>query len=204
MADFLESDRFPLDKHYTSADLRSWDESVRAEIIDGQLYMQAGPDLYHQVVLGNLFFLIKKFLYKKPCKVFAAPLEVRLFPKDDLSDDTYLEPDIFVVCDQSKLDKRGCQGAPDMIIEILSPSTASRDSVRKFNKYLEAGVREYWIVDPDARVVRVNLFENGKYISRAYGLIDPDEPLPKYEQDIVPVTVLPGLEIDLKLVFEEE
>jgi Uma2 family endonuclease len=105
---------------------------------------------------------------------------VRLFPLDDQSDDTLVEPDIVVVCDSSKLDDRGCNGAPDLVVEILSPATAQRDRVVKFRKYLEAGVREYWIVNPDEKTVQVHILDNGHYIIKTYD-----------ETDAVPVTVLP-------------
>jgi Uma2 family endonuclease len=101
-----------------------------------------------------------------------------------------VEPDISVICDPSKLDEKGCKGAPDFIIEILSPSSARNDLVLKFNLYLKAGVREYWIVDPDANSVQVFILENGRYISASYG-----------DTEKVPVSVLPGLEISLGDVF---
>jgi Uma2 family endonuclease len=128
---------------------------------------------------------------------------VRLFPKKDLSDDTVVEPDITVVCDPSKLDERGCNGAPDMIIEILSPSTEFRDRLIKFNNYLKAEVREYWIVDPVTRSVQAHIFDRGRYVTSGYGVIDPSDPDSRYVSDMAPVSVLPGLVIDLKTVFAE-
>jgi Uma2 family endonuclease len=108
-----------------------------------------------------------------------------------------LEPDISVICDSSKLDDLGCNGAPDLIIEILSPSTSSKDKVRKFNLYLDAGVREYWIVDPDAETVQVYVLEDGRYVEASYGVGAGAVP------DTIAVTVLPGCVIDLKEVFAE-
>ncbi|GHT56703.1 hypothetical protein FACS1894109_06490 [Spirochaetia bacterium] len=138
-------------------------------------------------------------------KVFPGPFGVRLFPKDDLSDNTVLEPDITVVCDLSKLDKRGCKGAPDMIIEILSPSNTQHDMVYKFNKYLKAGVREYWTVDGDSKSVQVHLLDQSnaqpRYITSLYGVFDPANPETVDGPDIVPVSVLPGCVINLKEVF---
>jgi Uma2 family endonuclease len=101
-----------------------------------------------------------------------------------------VEPDIVVVCDSSKLDKQGCNGAPDLVIEILSPSTARRDHKLKFRKYLEAGVREYWIVDPDQSMVHTHILEGGRYVTTVYD-----------ETDEVPVAVLPGCVIGLGEVF---
>jgi Uma2 family endonuclease len=177
---------------YTYADFLEWDESERYEIMDGEAVMLAAPDLSHQVVSRNIVAQLVDFLKGKPCQVFYAPLAVRLSPRVDDSDDTVLEPDILVVCDPGKLDRRGCNGAPDFIIEILSPSTAKYDTVVKFNRYLEAGVREYWMVDPDAPTVQACVLENGRYLVSAYG-----------ETDSVPVSVLPGCVVDLRPVFGE-
>ena len=121
--------------------------------------------------------------------VYAAPFAVRL----NADDDTVVEPDLLVVCDKSKLaDGKVCNGAPDMIIEILSPSTASREKVLKFNKYLDAGVREYWVVYPDSKTVSVYLLEDGRYIANEYG-----------ETDNAPVNVLEGCVISLTDMFAE-
>jgi Uma2 family endonuclease len=173
--------------YYTYADVLDWDESVRAEIIDGEIYMLTTPNTSHQWVSRELFGRLYDFLSGKPCQLFSAPFGVRLFPKDDLSDDTMVEPDIMVICDASKLDQRGCNGAPDLIIEILSPSTARHDQKLKFQKYQEAGVREYRIVDPDQTMVHMHILENGQYTTKVY--------------DEIPVTVLPGCVIKLKDVF---
>jgi Uma2 family endonuclease len=175
--------------YYTYADALEWDENVRAEIIDGELYMMATPSTVHQEISMELSVQLGNFLRGKPCKAFAAPFGVRLFPRDDLSDDTVVDPDIVVICDQSKIDKRGCNGAPDLVIEILSPSNGRHDLVLKFNKYLEAGVREYWIVDPEEKAIQVHLLDNGRYITHMY-------------DRTAPVQILPGCVIDLSAVFE--
>jgi Uma2 family endonuclease len=137
---------------------------------------------------GNLYYALRSFLVDKPCKVYAAPFSVRLFPEEDGSDDTVVEPDITVVCDPAKLDDRGCKGAPDLAIEIVSPSTARYDRIVKFNKYREAGVREYWIADPEERAVFAYVLKNGEYTAAVY-------------EETAPVTVLPGFEIDLASIF---
>jgi Uma2 family endonuclease len=172
--------------YYTYADFLEWDEDVRAEIIDGTLYMMAPPSRFHQSISMELSTQLHNYLKGKPCQVYAAPFGVRLFPRADQSDDTVVEPDIVVVCDPSKLDDRGCNGAPDLIIEISSPSTARYDKIVKFHKYLAAGVREYWIVDPEERIIQVHILKNGHYTIDMYD-----------ETDKVPVTVLPGCVIDL-------
>jgi Uma2 family endonuclease len=176
--------------YYTYADVLEWDEDVRAEIIDGELYMMATPTRSHQNIIWELTRQFGNFLQGKSCKGYYAPFGVRLFPQDDQSDDTFVEPDIVVVCDSSKLDDRGCNGAPDLVVEILSPSTARHDRVVKFRKYLEAEVREYWIVSPEEKTVQVHILNDGQYITKTYD-----------ETDEAPVTVLPGCVIALPLVF---
>ncbi|GHV44249.1 hypothetical protein AGMMS49546_27930 [Spirochaetia bacterium] len=194
-------------QQYTYADMLQWDQDYRAEIIDGVLYAAEPAAAYHQDISMQLLLQIGNFLKGKTGKVFPGPFGVRLFPKEDLSDNTVLEPDITVVCDLSKLDKRGCNGAPDLIIEILSPSNTQHDLVYKFNKYLKAGVREYWTVDPDSQSVQVHILDlsnmSPRYITSPYGVFDPANPDSVDGPETVPVSVLPGCVIDLKEVFAE-
>jgi Uma2 family endonuclease len=124
--------------------------------------------------------------------VYPGPFGVRLFPKKDQSDNTVFEPDIVVICDPAKLDNRGCNGPPDLVIEILSPSTARFDQVYKLRKYEKAEVREDWIVDPEIKYVQTFILENGRYVAPAYD-----------ETEKVSVSVLEGCEIDLRAVFAE-
>jgi Uma2 family endonuclease len=175
---------------YTYADFLKWDEGESYEIIDGEAYMMATPSRIHQEISMALSTVLYTYLEDKPCKVYAAPFSVRLFPAEDNSDDTVVEPDITVVCDPSKLDDRGCKGAPDFIVEITSPPTARYDRIIKFDKYREAGVREYWIVNPDEKVVSAYLLKNGEYMAVNYDDTGP-----------APVRVLPGCDIDLKTIF---
>ncbi len=188
----------PIEKYYTYADVLEWDESIRAEIINGTLYMMAPPLRIHQEISNALEEQIRDFLKDKPCKMYHAPFGVRLFEEDDDDPkdvDTLVEPDITVVCDQSKLDDYGCKGAPDFIIEILSPSTARHDRFVKLNLYQRAKVREYWIVDPHNQTVEVCLLNaDGKFtVTEIY--------TPK---DTPKVTVLPGCEINLSAVFPDK
>ncbi|MDR1618206.1 MAG: Uma2 family endonuclease, partial [Treponema sp.] len=118
--------------YYTYADFLDWDEGERCEIIDGEAYMMSAPSRIHQRISMALSAMLYNYLEGKTCEVYPAPFAVRLFPAEDLSDDTVVEPDISVVCDPSKLDDRGCNGAPDFIIEIISPSTARYDRLVKF------------------------------------------------------------------------
>jgi len=169
---------------YTYADYLKWDEDTRAEIIDGRVFMMAAPNREHQRLLGELYGRLWAFLGGKPCQAYPAPFSVRL------AEDTVLEPDITVVCDPARLDAQGCVGAPDFVIEILSPSTAFIDNTVKLQKYREAGVKEYWIVDGEKRTVQVNLLRGGLYVSQIYG-----------SAASLPVSVLGGCVIHLKEVF---
>ena len=187
----------PIEKYYTFADILSWSEDIRAEIIDGELYMMSPPLRIHQYVQTQLFLQIGKFLEDKTCAVYVAPFSVRPLEKDGdrpKDVDTLVEPDITVVCDHSKLDKYGCKGAPDLVVEILSPSTARRDRFVKLNLYNRAKVREYWIVDPFNYTLEVLLpDENGRLaVSAVYT-----------REDTAPITVLPGCMIDLTKVLPE-
>jgi len=176
----------------TYADFLGWDEDFRAELHDGEVVIMAPPLTAHQEILSNLLFQIMGFLQGKKCKVFPAPFGVRLFPKKDRSDDTVFEPDIVVICDQEKLDKHGCNGPPDFVIEIISPSTAKYDRVYKLRKYEKAGVREYWIVDPETKSVQVYTLENGRFLASGYDEIEK-----------APVSIFEGCEIDLQAVFAD-
>ena len=179
------------DERYTYADYCTWGDDERWELIDGAPYaMSPAPTWTHQAVSSNLHGQLFNFLKGKPYKVFAAPFDIRL--NADTADDTVVQPDLVIVCDKSKLeDKGGCKGAPDMVVEILSPSTARCDKTKKFRLYQKSGIREYWIVDPDSRTVSVHVLENGKYTVANY---DDDD-------GAAPVNVLPGCEINLQDVF---
>lgn len=180
------------EQYYTYADYLEWDENIRVELVDGEAIMMAPALTNHQQISMELSFQIRKYLEGKTCKVFTAPFGVRLFPKKDKSDNTVFEPDIVVICDPAKLDKRGCNGAPDLVIEIISPSSIRHDRIVKFRKYQLAGVKEYWIVDPDSKTLQVCILEKGRYIISMYD-----------ETEKVPVTVLKNCEIDLAAVFAE-
>jgi Uma2 family endonuclease len=174
--------------YYTYADYLEWDEDERYEIIDGEAYMMSAPSRRHQEISMALSAALYNYLEGKTCKAYAAPFAVRLFPRADKGDDTVVEPDISVVCDPGKLDDRGCNGPPDLVVEILSPTTARYDRIVKFNTYREAGVREYWIVDPEERAVFAYVLKNGKYLAAVY-------------EETAPAAVLPGCDIDLQALF---
>lgn len=138
-------------KTYTTADIEALPEGERAELIDGEMFMMAAPGTTHQELLVNLFFEIETYIRKNKgrCKMYPAPYGVYI------KDDNFVEPDISVICDKEKIDEKGCHGAPDWIIEIVSPSSKKMDYMRKTVLYQEAGVREYWIVDSAKKTVTV-------------------------------------------------
>lgn len=187
----------PQEVRYTYADVLSWDDDVRYELYDGRPVALASPAPDHQRIFRGLFLQIGNYLNGKKCEVLSAPLDVRLFERDgDRPEDvrTVVQPDIMIVCDKNKIDSHGVHGAPDLVIEILSESNRRNDRLVKFRLYQKAGVREYWIVDPDARVVLVHLLDEGQYGS--------PEVYPVGTR--VPVSIAEDLAIDLTQVFPEE
>ena len=184
------NEALPAYKRYTYADYCLWDDEKRWELIDGVPYAMSAPNRRHQKISSQLNRLIGNYLVGKPCDVYAAPFDVRL--NADKRDDIVVQPDLLVVCDKSKLDDKGCIGAPDMVIEILSPSTMMLDKNLKFNKYLLSGVQEYWIIDPDSDTVSTHILENGEYVVHTYG-----------GGATIPVHVLTGCAIDMNEVFTE-
>ena len=166
-----------LERTYTIEDIYALPEGQRAELIDGRMYMMAQPNTRHQRLVGNLYAAIHNHIKAKggSCEVFPAPFAV--FLNED--DRNYVEPDISVICDKDKLDDRGCNGAPDWIIEVTSPSNPQHDYGIKLFKYRTAGVREYWVVNPQKNTVMVYDFENEKN-SNQYSF-DEDVPVCIYD-----------------------
>ena len=179
----------PLSKEsaYTIDDIYALPDGERAELIDGKIYLMAPPSRLHQELVGEIFAVIRNHIGKNngDCKAYIAPFAVFL----NENDKNYVEPDISVICDQNKLNDKGCQGAPDWIIEIVSPSSQRMDYQIKLFKYRTAGVKEYWIVNPDTRTVTVYGFENDSN-SGQYG----------FDQDI-PVGIYPNLSIKINNLF---
>ena len=176
------------EKHYTYADYLQWPDETRYELIDGEAFlMSPAPLVEHQEVAGEVYYQLRNQLDGQPCRPYIAPVDVRL-PRADEADaaiDTVVQPDVLVVCDPHKIDRRGVRGAPDWVLEVLSPSTAAHDQIAKRRTYERAGVREYWLVHPGDRTLTVYVLENGQYgRPEIYEL-----------KDETPIGVLPGVSI---------
>lgn len=173
------------EESYTIEDIYALPDGERAELIDGHIYYMAPPNRKHQKLSMELSNIISNYIrsHKGACEVYAAPFAVYL---DDISN-TYVEPDISVICDPNKLDDRGCKGAPDWIIEIVSPASRKMDYLLKLFKYRSAGVREYWVVDIAKDRITVYNFEHD-YSIEEYSFTD---------------TVKAGIYKDLSIDFSE-
>ena len=188
-----------LNKKYTYTDYLNWRFDEMVELIRGKVYkMSPAPAPYHQYISAELIYLIKHYLRKKGCQAYHAPFDVRLPLPDEYQKDgkisTVVQPDIFVVCDVSKIDHQGCNGAPDWVIEILSKSTAKKDLIEKFEVYQHSGVKEYWIIHPDERtLLAYYLNQDGQY--------ELQRKNPFVEGESVSVKTFEGFAINLGEVF---
>ena len=184
-----------LSKSYTYADYLSWQFSEMVELIKGKVVrMSPAPGSFHQTVSLNLSIILGNRLKKSPWRLFAAPSDVRLIRKgkDDEQIITVVQPDLFMVCDPSKIDEKGCLGSPDLVIEILSHSSVNQDLKVKYEIYQEAGIGEYWVVFPGDRVVEIFLLEKGKYQLAGHYTTESE----------IPVHSVPGFSIPGSEVFE--
>jgi Uma2 family endonuclease len=154
-------------KTFTYSDYLAWPDSERWQLIDGEPYaMSPAPSRIHQEIIGELFLQIGGYLRGKGCRAYVAPFDVVLVDEnnDRESSKNVVQPDITIVCDKEKLDDKGCKGSPDMVIEVVSPSTASQDYVKKLNLYEKYLIKEYWIVNPKNNNIFVyKLDENNQY-----------------------------------------
>jgi Uma2 family endonuclease len=184
--------------NYSYADYMKSTEDVRYEVIAGEIIsMSPAPTTKHQRVQRELLIEFGMYLRGKDCSVFGAPIDVCLFANQMTSNEKikdWVQPDIVVVCDRKKINLQNIVGAPDLAIEILSPSTARNDRVIKFNNYQNAGVKEYWIVDPLNEYVEVFLLENDQFISSGFYT----------KEDTLKVNILEDLCINLKQIFSED
>jgi len=179
----------PQKEEYTYKEWLKMEENENLELIDGVIYLRGEPSRRHMDIVTALMVELGSFLKGKggQCKLYTNPFMVKINNK------TVVHPDVLVVCDKNKLTDKGCVGAPDLVIEILSLTNAGEDLFTKYNQYRLAGVKEYWIGDPIKNEVTVYILEDSKYRGTWYS-----------EKDIIPVTVMPGCEIDLSIIFAEE
>ncbi len=150
-----------LSRKFTVDDIEDLPESMRAELIDGKIYYMAPPTRMHQEIISELHYQVQYYIrsHGGDCKVYESPIGVYL----DADKYTVVEPDLVVICDRDKLTEKGCTGAPDWVVEVLSPSTKYKDLVTKLHKYQNAGVKEYWIIHPEKRQIQVYVFgEDGE------------------------------------------
>jgi len=193
----MDAPNLSLTQQYTYADYLTWFDDKRRELFNGFIKMMSpAPAKTHQQVLGSIYSNFWFFFKNNPCQVFPAPFDVRL-PKDKSEKEnhkifTVVQPDITVVCDLSKLDEKGCLGAPDLVVEIISPASAKRDLHDKFEIYEQSGVKEYWVVYPADKAITIFcLDENGKY----------DEGETFKVESKIKSSLFPDLEIALQDIF---
>ena len=154
------------EKYHTYGEYLTWPDDQRYELIDGVAYaMGPAPVRVHQRLLGELYRQVADALDDSDCEVDFAPFDVRLPDRDEADEEivNVVQPDLIVICDRDKLDEKGCRGAPDWVVEVLSPSTAGHDQILKLALYERHGVKEYWLAHPTDRVVTVYRLEEGQY-----------------------------------------
>jgi len=183
-------------RRFTYADYKEWElkGGERYELIRGEAFAMAGPNAKHQAISWEIAGQFYNYLRGKPCRAFSAPFDVRLFyeEEDGEDDDTVVQPDIMVVCDKDKIGPEGIRGAPDLAIEILSPSNTAIEMAEKLCLYQDAGVREYWVVDPKNNRITVHRFQPGEISIKTYKATDT-----------LPVGIFPDFAVALDQVFTE-
>ncbi len=198
MKTITDLSQLDLTKRYTYADYLLWQFEERIELIKGLIVkMSPAPRRKHQMISNRISTLFTVFYNDSPCNVYYAPFDVRLIKNKGLANheiDTVVQPDISIICDIHKLDDFGCIGAPDLIVEILSPGNKKWDEVNKYKLYEENGVKEYWIVDPDSKSVKVFILKADKY-----ELVDYYET----EGKMIPVNIFEGLVLSYDDIFRE-
>jgi Uma2 family endonuclease len=186
--------------HYTYSDYLIWKFQERVELLKGKISLMAAPSVKHQRVSGYLHILLGNHLKHNKCDVFSAPFDVRLpLPTHRITDnkiDTVVQPDLCVICDQSKLDERGCIGAPELIIEILSLGNSKKEMKAKFDLYENAGVQEYWVIDPEHNLAFCYYLDEKthKYIPS----------LAFTDDEVIESKVLEGLTLNLEDLFRNK
>ncbi len=188
-----------LQKKYTYADYLKWTFDEAVELIKGRIFQMAAPLSNHQIATGRIHTMFSNQLRRKPCRTFVAPFDVRLPKplsqrKSDEDIETVVQPDVCIICDIKKIDRRGCLGAPDLVVEVLSKSTAAKDIKDKFEVYEESGVREYWIAGVEDQIVNVwRMNEQGKYV--------PDQ-RPYVTGDRIRVGIFDDFSVEVDDIFE--
>ncbi len=181
-----------LTKKYSYSDYLKWQFQDRVELIKGFiLKMSPAPSMMHQTISNNLTGCFYENLKRKPCRVFQAPFDVRLPIKSEKKDSTVVQPDLCIICDETKLDKKGCNGVPDLIVEIISPNNSKHDVDTKFKLYQESGVLEYWLIEPFEKLLLIYTLRNGEYIGLK----------PQSEDENINSPLFPDLKIALEDVF---
>lgn len=187
-------DQLDLSKRYSYSDYLKWQFSERLELLKGYIHkMSPAPSRRHQKLVHNLDRLFGNYLWKIPCEVYPAPFDVRLPQKGEPETYTVLQPDLSIICDKNKLDDRGCVGAPDLVIEILSPGNTHKEMRLKYDIYEEAGVKEYWVVQPEYYNMIIYISKDGKFEGQK----------PVFISDKISPSIFPDWEIDLEDVFAE-
>ncbi len=186
-----------LNKKYSYADYLTWQFDEMVELIKGKIYsMSPAPSKKHQFILGNIYLILGNLYKKSSCKVCIAPFDVKLLNNKLSTPDnqvfSVVQPDIFIVCDAAKLQKLACHGAPDLVIEILSPGNSKKEMGIKFDLYEENRVLEYWIVEPLNETVQIYSLQNEKYIGLKPFTVD----------DKIKSVLFPNLDFDIKEVFD--
>lgn len=185
-------EQLDLSKNYSYSDYLLWKFKERVEIIKGQIMeMSPAPTRFHQRISMKLTIEFSKVFDNHSCQLYAAPFDVR-FPDENGKIKTVVQPDLCVICDLSKLDDKGCIGAPDLVVEILSPGNTRKEMKNKFELYEEQGVKEYWIVYPDTQNIQIFVLKDGKYIGIQ----------PVAEGDIVTSAVFPGLSFSTASLYD--
>ncbi|MFZ5951388.1 MAG: Uma2 family endonuclease [Candidatus Rifleibacteriota bacterium] len=182
---------------YSYADYLNWGDEKRCEIINGEIYDMTAPSILHQSISMELGRQLANFFIDRPCRVFTAPVDVTLDKKSKKNDEifTVVQPDIMVVCDEKKIEEQRVVGAPDLIIEIISPSTAAKDNITKKALYEKAGVMEFWLVSPTDRITRVYRLEKDGLFGRE-SIYD--------DQAKIDIALFAGLSIDCRRVFPKQ
>jgi len=190
----MEISDLNLNMVYSYADYLKWTFEERVELIKGKVFKMSAPSRVHQKISSYIHIAIGSYLKGKKCDVYAAPFDVRLprKSKDDKDITTVLQPDLCVICDKSILDAKGCLGPPDIVVEILSPSNNVTELKNKYEIYLEAGIKEYWVVSPQNKTFLVYTLTDGKYIPSRLMVAG----------DVFSSSVLDGFSLDLKDLFE--